>query len=238
MKDIYKKIGIYRIVNTVNGKGYVGKTGMNFGDRWDSHRSLLNSGKHDNPLLQRAWDKYGAESFSFEILEVVDDAKLLNSLEIKYISKYREIGLSYNLHDGGDGGYNLGKHLSAETKKKIGEKNRINMLGKKLSQETKDKMSASQKARYFNWTNEERVKHGLVSSEKASGYKWSNESREAFSKKQREQPNSAKFTPDDIRSIRKKKADGAKLAELSEEYHTSPSYISSIVHRRRWADIT
>ena len=55
--NIYFRIGIYGIRNLLNGKIYVGKTGMNFGDRWDSHRSLLNNGKHDNPHLQRAWDK-------------------------------------------------------------------------------------------------------------------------------------------------------------------------------------
>ena len=46
--NIYSRIGIYGIKNLINGKIYIGKTGMNFGDRWDSHRSLLNSGKHDN----------------------------------------------------------------------------------------------------------------------------------------------------------------------------------------------
>ena len=43
--NIYFRIGIYGIRNLINGKIYVGKTGMNFGDRWDSHRSLLNNGK-------------------------------------------------------------------------------------------------------------------------------------------------------------------------------------------------
>lgn len=237
MKDIYKQIGIYRITNTINNTSYIGKTGMNFGDRWDSHRSLLNANKHDNKYLQNAWNKYGSDAFEFCVVEVVDDANLLNDLEIKYIAKYRENGLSYNLHDGGDGGYNLGKHLSDETKQKIGEKNRVNMTGRKLSDETKAKMSASHKKRYALWTDEDRVAHGRLSSKCASGYKWSDESKAAFSRLQRSHPNSAKFTPDGIRSIRAKREAGAKLTSLAEEYSTTPSYISSIVHRRRWADI-
>ena len=67
--NIYSRIGIYGIRNLLNGKVYIGKTGMNFGDRWDSHRSLLNNGKHDNPHLQKAWDKYGQDNFEFIIIE-------------------------------------------------------------------------------------------------------------------------------------------------------------------------
>ena len=238
MKDIYKQIGIYRITNTINGKSYIGKTGMNFGDRWDSHRSLLNSNRHDNRHLQHAWNKYGSGAFEFAKVEVVEDQSLLNDLEIKYIAEYRRNGLSYNLHDGGDGGYNLGKHLSDETKRKIGEKNRANMTGRKASPETRARMSASHKKRYALWTDDDRAAHGRLTAERAVGYKWSEESKAAFSKLQRERPNCAKFTPDDIRAIRAKKANGVKLSDLAKEYNTSSSYISNIVHRRRWADIT
>lgn len=237
MKDVYKQIGIYRITNTVNGKSYIGKTGMNFGDRWDSHRSLLNSGKHDNPHLQKAWIKYGGENFEFKIVEVVEDPNLLNGLEIKYIAQYKNNGLSYNIHDGGDGGCNLGKHLSEETKRKIGEKNRKNMAGRKASEETRDKMSLSQNKRYSLWTEEDRIAHGRISSKTAQGYTWSDESKLAFSKRQQTSPNGAKYTIKDIRDIREKREQGYTLQSLAEEYHTTPSYISSIVHRRRWAHI-
>lgn len=237
MKDIYKQIGIYRITNKIDGKSYIGKTGMNFGDRWDSHRSLLNSGKHDNPYLQNAWRKYGGENFEFAIVEVVEDAELLNCLEIEYIAKYRSDGLSYNLHDGGDGGYNLGKHLSDETKRKIGEKNRINMLGKKATTETRRKMSDSQKKRYDSWTDEDRKAHGRLMSEIASGYTWNDEAKDAFSKRQWEKPNSAKFTADDIQDIRKKFEDGYSKENLAEVYSITTAYITSIIKRRRWAHI-
>lgn len=237
MKDIYKQIGIYRITNKIDGKSYIGKTGMNFGDRWDSHRSLLNSGKHDNPYLQNAWHKYGGENFEFAIVEVVEDAGMLNCLEIEHIAKYKSDGLSYNLHDGGDGGYNLGKHLSDETKRKIGEKNRINMLGKKATAETRSKMSDSQKKRYDSWTDADRKAHGERSAETAVGYKWSDEAKDAFSKRQWEKPNGAKFTADDIRDIRKKFEDGYSKENLAEMYSTTTAYITSIIKRRRWAHI-
>lgn len=237
MKDIYKQKGIYRITNMINGKSYIGKTGMNFGDRWDSHRSLLNSGRHDNRHLQHAWNKYGCENFEFAIVEIVNDLGCLNELEMRYIAEYAAADMSYNLHPGGDGGYNLGKHLSEETKRKIGDKNRQNMLGHRHSEETKEKMSEAQIRRYSKWTDEDRKAHGRLMSEVASGYSWSEESRIAFSQKQWERPNGAKFTADDIRNIRKKYDDGASKEELASLYSTTSAYITSIIKRRRWAHI-
>lgn len=237
MSGNYSKIGIYRITNTVNGKSYIGKTAMNFGDRWDSHRSLLNSGKHDNRHLQHAWDKYGADAFEFAVIETVDDASELNDLEIYYISDYRSRGMSYNIHNGGDGGVNLGKHLSKETKRKIGEKNKVNMLGRKASEETRQKMSKSQLTRYEAWSEADRAEWGKMSSNKASGYHWTQDAKDRFSALQQERPNGAKFTVDDIRSIRAERSAGAKLSELALKYSTTESYISSIIHRRRWANV-
>lgn len=237
MKDIYSTFGIYRITNTKNGNSYIGKTAMNFGDRWDCHRAQLRGGYHDNPHLQNAWNKYGEESFEFVVVEEIDDASKLNELEIKYIAKYKADGKSYNISDGGDGGANLGKHLSEETKRKIGEKNRIHMTGKTMSEETRAKMSESQKSRYSNWTQEDREAWGQMISESARGYRWSDESRKNFSKLQQEKPNSAKFTADDIRDIRHKRECGFSLKEIAECYNTSVTYVSNIIHRRRWANI-
>ncbi len=237
MKDIYKQFGIYRITNKNNGKSYIGKTGTNFGDRWDCHRAQLNGGYHDNPHLQRAWNKYGADAFEFAIVQVVDDISQLAELEMKYIAEYRAVGKSYNLHDGGDGGYNLGKHLSDETKRLIGEKNRVHMTGRKHSEATKQKMSESHNKRYGGWSEEERAKWGKLTSQKASGYHWSDDARERFAQKQRISPNGARFTPDDIRRMRKMREDGARLIDIADEFGTSPAYVSSVVHRRRWKEI-
>lgn len=60
--------GIYQIVNTVNGKRYVGSA-VNFASRWRLHRHHLRTGKHHSVALQRAWNKYGESAFDFTILE-------------------------------------------------------------------------------------------------------------------------------------------------------------------------
>lgn len=73
---IPKVSGIYQILCATNGKVYVG-SGINLQDRWLNHKSELNRGKHHNIMLQRAWNKYGATSFIFSILEIVSPDKLV-----------------------------------------------------------------------------------------------------------------------------------------------------------------
>lgn len=237
MSDTYKTFGIYRITNTLNGKTYIGKTGVNFGDRWDCHRAQLNGGYHDNYHLQSAWNKYGKDAFEFAIVEETDDASLLNDLERKYIKLYREIGLCYNILDGGDGGFLLGQHLTDEAKRKIGEKNKVNMTGRKMSIETRQKMSESQRKRYDSWTDEDRANWGRLSSECASGYKWGAESRERFSNRQQTSPNAAKLTIDDVHEIRHLHEDCKKsYTEISEMLNIPRSNVYNIATYRRWTN--
>lgn len=63
--------GIYQIKNLINDKVYVGSS-ANINKRWGQHIALLNSNKHNNEHLQRAWNKCGKENFSFSILEKVE----------------------------------------------------------------------------------------------------------------------------------------------------------------------
>ena len=216
--NIYSRIGIYGIKNLINGKIYIGKTGMNFGDRWDSHRSLLNSGKHDNPHLQRAWDQYGQNNFEFIVIEDcnVDD---LSDREKYYIKLYKDMGLAYNIHDGGDEGYNHGKHLSDETKRKIGEKNRINGLGRKASDETKLKMSESHTGMKYTPMSEEGKKNIQQAQQKYC------------------EQNPKKLNIDDVIEIRRLHKDGLKYSEIAREYSVTCQCISDICNYKRWKQI-
>lgn len=230
---IYNRIGIYGIRNIINGHTYIGKTGMNFGDRWDSHKSLLRSGKHFNQHLQRAWDKYGEDNFDFIVIEECSADKL-DERERYYIQFYREENLSYNIADGGEGGSFLGKHLSEETKRKIGEKNRVNMTGRKLSDSTKHKMSESHNKRYAKWTEEERAAWGKLSSERARGYKWDDESRN----KMNGNKNGATHTESEIKEIRRMhEVENKSCREIADLLNQSYDFIYGIITYRRWKDI-
>lgn len=58
------RTGVYEILNTANGKRYVGSA-KHFARRWTAHRNHLLHGTHHSPHLQAAWNKYGEASFRF-----------------------------------------------------------------------------------------------------------------------------------------------------------------------------
>ena len=60
--------GIYRILNRVNGKLYVGSA-VEIENRWKTHLACLRGKYHINKHLENAWLKYGEEAFLFEIIE-------------------------------------------------------------------------------------------------------------------------------------------------------------------------
>src|SRR5574343_389768 len=67
-KDIGKISGIYKIVNKVNGKHYVGSSN-DIICRWKGHLNNLEKSKHDNKYLQYSYNKYGRDNFDFIIIE-------------------------------------------------------------------------------------------------------------------------------------------------------------------------
>lgn len=62
-----KQAGIYEIVNTVNGKQYVGSA-IDLAGRQRLHVWNLKRGTHHSKHLQNAWKKYGDDAFTFKTL--------------------------------------------------------------------------------------------------------------------------------------------------------------------------
>lgn len=115
-------IGIYSILNKINGKIYVGQS-IDVETRWRNHKNELNRNNHNNSHLQSAWNKYGEQSFEFNLLEKCNDNKLDDN-EIWWIDYFNSADNSkgYNFSSGGNSPMK-GKHLSDEICKKI-SKNR------------------------------------------------------------------------------------------------------------------
>lgn len=79
-------MAIYMILNKINEDFYVGSS-LNFNQRQIQHRWLLNSNRSTCSILQRAWNKYGKDSFEFKVIEEVDDDNILLRREQYYIDK-------------------------------------------------------------------------------------------------------------------------------------------------------
>lgn len=106
--------GIYMISNLRTGKNYIGQS-KDIYTRWYKHKNFLNGNSHHNKHLQASWNKYGEDSFSFNIIEECPEEEL-NERESYYIKKYNTKENGYNLDDGGNGirGY---KHTEEELEK-------------------------------------------------------------------------------------------------------------------------
>lgn len=92
---------IYQITNLINQKKYIGKTEkINPIDRWKEHLKDAKRDYRKDRALYKAINKYGAENFSFKILEETDSPNEREQYYIKYYDTYRN---GYNETLGGDG---------------------------------------------------------------------------------------------------------------------------------------
>ena len=79
--------GIYKIENLADKKVYIGSS-LNLSDREYKHFWMLKRGVHDNQHLQNSYDKFGSDSFKFNILEECDELFLIDR-ENHYINQYQ-----------------------------------------------------------------------------------------------------------------------------------------------------
>ncbi len=70
--DLQGVCGIYKIINLINNKFYIGSS-KNLRVRLWKHRALLRHNKHYNPHLQNSWNKYGEDNFDYCIVETCDE---------------------------------------------------------------------------------------------------------------------------------------------------------------------
>ena len=134
------KNGVYQIRHLESGKRYIGSCASKGGlwKRWIIHKHRLRKGNHHSIHLQRAWNKYGADAFVFEILLYCDpnDCLVYEQMAFDcYDPKYNICKIAGN---------SLGRKVSSLTRQKLsdahsGKKNHL--YGKTRSFETCRKIS-------------------------------------------------------------------------------------------------
>lgn len=77
---------VYKIVNLVNDKFYVGST-TNKKVRFREHRKQLRGSRHHCKHLQAAWNLYGESKFDFVVVEEVADSKDLAAAEDAWLQE-------------------------------------------------------------------------------------------------------------------------------------------------------
>jgi group I intron endonuclease len=106
-KERRKPAGVFQIRNRANGKVLLGSS-LNLEGPLNSHKFMLTIGRHRNESLQKDWNDYGPDQFTFDILETVkfsDDPDFnlddeLTLLETIWLEKLRPFGeRGYNTDD-------------------------------------------------------------------------------------------------------------------------------------------
>lgn len=171
---------IYKIINIINGKFYVGST-VNQRERFRAHRTRLRNNNHHCAHLQYAWNKYGEDNFIFKVIAHIPEDESIHEAENLWLSehvgkehcyntsKFSEAPMKGRNHTtkakalmsenrtgvhAGENHYRYGATLSEEVKRKIGDTQRGKPKGpgRKVSPEGMEKIKAAAAAgSYDGW---------------------------------------------------------------------------------------
>lgn len=113
--------GIYQIFNIYTSDCYIGSS-ININKRLQVHKRHLKSGKHHSIILQRAWNKYGSDSFEFRILKYINKENLITTEQL-FIDCFNPV---YNICK------KAGSPLGIKHSKESSEKKRIYALSNEI----------------------------------------------------------------------------------------------------------
>lgn len=147
---------IYKHINKINGKIYVGQTKFTMNKRWNEEvNTAFNSNQHSKYYFSNAIRKYGKDNWLHEIIEEnIESQELSDIREIYWISEFKSNQKEFGYNSTSGGG---SMRITQEVKDKISknrkgkgtgpktikhtENIRKSRIGNKHSEETKLKMS-------------------------------------------------------------------------------------------------
>ena len=124
---------LYRIVNKINGKVYIGQA-LDVPKRWYDHRKAFKANR-PTQIIHHALIKYGLDNFEFEIIASCKTQDDTNNTETELVKQYDSFignGGGYNATLGG-----MNAPKTEEWKQKISQI----LMGHEVSQEARDKIS-------------------------------------------------------------------------------------------------
>ena len=152
--------GVYLILNTKNNHKYVGSS-INLSERERIHIRQLNKQAHSNAHLQSAWNKYGEDTLTFEVLEYWEPEFLI-SMEQWWMNMLR---LEYNIAQ--VAGSPLGYTHTKEARAKMSVANK----GRRHTEESKANISAAQIGNKYALGHKQTDEHKAKISAAAMGNK-------------------------------------------------------------------
>lgn len=229
-----KKSGIYGIVNTNDGRTYVGQA-IDIWKRCGQHFASLKRGDHPNIRMQRAFIRDGAESFRFFIIAFCG-LESLDDKESEWIAFHK---VRYNICDIGCS--RRGVTASDETRKKLSDakkgKQPLHLMTKESrakAAETHSKVwhlvhdSKQPESVIRKRTESQKARWAVTPKKKMSDIA---KQRMSESAKNREIHGNTKITKDVVQEIRNSTMTGRALSKL---FSISPSQVSRIRNNQSW----
>lgn len=96
-KQIKTYMGVIQLTNKINGKIFIAAC-SNLKNKWMRIQSQMAMGIHSNTQLVRDWEEFGAEAFTYEVLEekeadgVTDMRWELKQMEKPWLEKLQPYG--------------------------------------------------------------------------------------------------------------------------------------------------
>src|SRR6266581_245567 len=149
MNDIPNCSGIYKITCTANGRFYIGSA-VNLYIRKYNHWSTLRRDIHRNQYLQRAWNKYGPDAFTFEVLEYVLPMSL-TAREQYWLNKLKPFGKK---------GFNIDREAGSPLGRKHTPEAIENMRRVQSSPEARERKRQANLARSFE--TQEKMRRSMI----------------------------------------------------------------------------
>lgn len=162
-----KNRGVYKITNTENGKVYIGSS-SNLKSRKYQHFNKLGRTKHDNPILQRSYNKIKRihgdcevnNYFTWEVIHFIDYCSSIEELKVdllKWEQYYIDLYKSCNRTKG----YNICPNAYTTLGRKMKEKQKklLSTLAKQrgISKESRRKMTEGQKGRVLSEDTKKKI---------------------------------------------------------------------------------
>jgi group I intron endonuclease len=137
---------LYKHINTITGKSYIGFTSFTMEERWRQHIKLATVPFRRSKKTVKFWNairKYGVDCWKHEVLTMCETAEEARNMERRLIAEENTLVAGYNSTAGGDGVMKGRKHTD-EAREKI----RLAGIGRVFTKERRVRIAKS-KEKHF-----------------------------------------------------------------------------------------
>lgn len=226
-------IGVYKITNTQNNKSYIGIS-VDIERRWDDHKNPYNWSRESRKALYQAFQKYGLENFSFEVLEECLITEL-SEKEKYYVELYDTFKNGYNATAGGEdncGDSHPGHKLTADDV--IDIRTRYKNLERKneVYELYKDRIGESGFHKIWNCETWKGIMEEVYTPEVKEFHKHNTANKGSKNGRSR-------LTEEDVRNIRLRRKNGEILSNVYQDYADKITYgsFTNVWTYQNWKNI-